>query len=213
MVTPMKKTLLALSLAGLSLTAGLSPVLAANRTLTPAETAEAVYMREEEKLARDVYLTLAEHWYPVEGNSAVVTVLNNIASSEQAHMESMEDILEKYGIPDPVDEAETRGVFVNPDLATLYSQLVARGELTSLDALLVGGLIEETDMRDIKYSIEITKARDIVNVYESLLCGSRNHLRSFAGQIVRTQGSYVAQVLPQAEVDAIVNSPMERCGR
>lgn len=209
----MKKTLFALSLAGLSLAASFNPAIAASRSLTDAEAAEATYMREEEKVARDVYLTLAEHWYPIEGNSAVVTVLNNIAASEQTHMESMEAILEKYSLPDPVDEAETRGVFVNPDLALLYTTLVARGQLTSLDALLVGGVIEETDIHDIQHSIEITKAKDVVKVYENLLCGSRNHLRSFAGQVAQTQGSYVAQVLPQAEVDAIINAPMETCGK
>ncbi|TQV63385.1 MAG: DUF2202 domain-containing protein [Halothiobacillaceae bacterium] len=212
----MNKTLLALAIAGLSLTAGLAPVQAGHRTapvLTAEETAEVLYMREEEKAARDVYLTLAEHWYPTEGNSAVVTALNNIAAAEQTHMERIEAILEKYNLPDPVDAAETRGAFVNPDLALLYTTLVAQGKLTVQDTLRVGGLIEETDIRDLKHSIEITQARDIVNVYANLLCGSRNHLRAFAGQITQTQGGYIAQVLPQTEVDAIVNSPRERCGR
>ena len=213
--TNFKQSLLALALAGIGLgfAAGIAPTQAAERVLTEEEIAEATYMREEEKVARDVYLTLAEYWYPVEGNSAVVTSLINIAASEQTHMDTMEDILEKYDIPDPVDENETSGVFTNPDLQDLHTQLVALGQATSFDALLVGGLIEETDIKDIQESIEVTTAKDIIKVYERLMCGSRNHLRSFAGHIAATQGSYVAQVLPQEEVDAIIASPMETCGK
>jgi hypothetical protein len=63
----------------------------------------------------------------------------------------------------------------------------------------VGGIIVETDMRDINAAIERSQKEDIDLVYESLVCGSRNHLRSYAENIVKTTGvSYVAQVISQA---------------
>jgi len=143
----------------------------------------------------------------------VRSVFSNIASSEQMHMNALLNLLKKYKLPDPAAGNEI-GEFTNTDLQTLYNTLLAKGELSSLDALKVGGIIEEKDMRDIKDAIVRSQKSDIDATYESLLCGSRNHLRSFAKNIETVTGApYVAQILPQIEVDAILQSPIERCGR
>ena len=49
--------------------------------LTPHEIAHMRYMREEEKLARDVYLDLANHWS--------IPVFGKIAQAEQRHMDAV----------------------------------------------------------------------------------------------------------------------------
>jgi hypothetical protein len=49
--------------------------------LNDTETAHLVFMREEEKLARDTYITLNQTWG--------LRVFSNIASSEQTHMDTM----------------------------------------------------------------------------------------------------------------------------
>jgi len=214
----MKKSILPLTMSLIIGLTAATPSLAAGSgrvqtpTLNAQDSAELTYMREEEKLARDVYLSLSDYWYTRSGNLPVVTVMQNIAQAEQQHMDQIEAKLEKYGLPDPVVDENQLGGFVNPELATLYSELLARGQKSSLDALLVGGLIEEVDIQDLKESIEQTKLADLDRTYESLMCGSRNHLRAFASQVAATQGSYVAQLLPQAEVNAIIQSPNERCG-
>lgn len=186
------------------------------RIQTPAlsaqDSAELTYMREEEKLARDVYLTLSDYWYARSGNLPVVTVMQNIAQAEQKHMDQVEAKLEQYGLPDPVLDENQLGGFVNPELAALYNELLTRGQKSPLDALLVGGLIEEVDIQDLKEAMLATQRTDLDSLYDSLMCGSRNHLRAFASQVAATQGSYVAQLLPQAEVNAIITSPHERCG-
>jgi hypothetical protein len=64
------------------------------RPLSPAEQDGLRFMREEEKLARDVYLTLAAQW-----QSAIFA---NIAASEQTHMSSILTLLTRYNVPDPV---------------------------------------------------------------------------------------------------------------
>lgn len=171
--------------------------------LTTEEAANLTLIREEEKLARDTYLALFNKW----GN----IVFSKIASSEQAHMDAILGLLQHYGLPDPA-AGNAPGKFTNPKLQALYSDLTARGLQSELEALKVGGLIEETDIRDLKTSIANTSRPDILKVYENLFCGSRNHLRAFS----RTIGPlisqpYTAMVLTQAEVDAIVNTPMERC--
>jgi hypothetical protein len=184
------------------------PAYAAGKTqsvsLTAAEKADLLYMREEEKLARDTYLTLYEKWG--------LNVFSNIANSEQSHMEAILRLVSKYRLTDPAAGTAV-GEYTDPRLQTLYNDLIAEGNTSSLAALKVGAMIEEVDMRDINASIARTKRTDIRKVYGNLLCGSRNHLRAFASKIVTDTGApYTAQVLEQYEVDAIINSVKETCG-
>jgi hypothetical protein len=174
---------------------------ASAEALTAQEETDILFMREEEKLARDVYRFLYDLWsHPV---------FNNIAESEQHHMDSMAVLVETYGLTDPV-QADSLGAFTNPDLAALYISLTMRGQASLLEALQVGAFIEEVDMRDILAAIENAAHADIIQTYENLLRGSRNHLRAFVRTIESLGVVYEAQVLPQSEVDAIVDSPVER---
>jgi hypothetical protein len=160
-----------------------------------------VYVREEEKLARDVYITLYQTWG--------LAVFDNIATSEETHTTAVEDMIEKYRLTDPVVD-DTVGVFVNPGLAGLYTTLVGRGSENSVEALYVGAAIEELDMIDLQAAIDATDNADIRQLYENLMSGSRNHLRAYVGQIESLGIVYEAQYLTQEEVDEIVASPVER---
>lgn len=198
-----KKTVFFLNAALLAL-ASLMALPAYSATATDEEQTDLLFTREEEKLARDTYLTLYDQWN--------LGVFSNIASSEQSHMDAILKLLLKYNLPDP---AANNGIgeFTNATLQALYITLIAKGETSGLDALEVGGIIEETDMRDIQAAIDRAQHEDIKKTYATLMCGSRNHLRSFAQSIEALTGKpYEAQVLTQAEVDAILASPMERCG-
>lgn len=165
-------------------------------TLTAVEKADLLFMREEEKVARDVYITLGDKW----GTG----IFYNIASSEQKHMDAILKLLSKYGLPDTVSDNGV-GEFTNVDLQALYDSLVAKGDESLLMALQVGGIVEETDVRDLVAARGRTNRTDIKNVYTNLLNGSYNHLRAFAGQIEsRTGQPYVAQVISQEAVDKIL---------
>ena len=182
----------------------------ASAALSADEQADLLFMREEEKLARDTYLTFYALY---ESSGLDLSVFSNIASSEQSHMDAILRLLKKYKLPDPAAGNEI-GEFTDEELQDLYDSLIAAGKESLLAALKVGGLIEETDMEDIKVAIERSGKADIDAVYESLLCGSRNHLRSFARNIeALTQDPYMAQLLEQEEVDEILESPMEKCGK
>ena len=163
--------------------------------LSDIEAAHLVFMREEEKLARDTYITLGESWG--------LKVFSNISRSEQTHMDALLTLLNAYGLEDPVVDNAV-GSFTNVILAGLYVDLVASGEASLLDALYVGAFIEEVDIRDIEYAIAETTKADIIAVYENLIAGSENHLRAFVGQIENSGVEYAAQVLYQSEVDAIL---------
>lgn len=171
--------------------------------LSQAETDSLLYMREEEKLAGDVYTRMDALW----GNS--VPVFGNITSSEATHTEAVRQLLLRYSLPDPA-AGKAVGVFQNPDLQALHNQLVANGSASLIDALKVGVLIEELDMVDINTHLASVDNQDIRTVYESLLKGSRNHLRAYYQTLLKKGGSYTPQYLSQAEFDAIANSAMER---
>lgn len=163
-----------------------------------------VYMREEEKLARDVYNVFTLKWG--------ARPFGNIAQSEQTHMDAVKVLLDRYGLDDPA--ARTRpGVFKNPELQALYTKLVARGGASRIEALKVGALIEDLDLYDLERWLKVTVQPDIKLVYENLAMGSRNHLRAFITALGNSGGSYVPRYLAKADFDKIVAAPMERGGR
>ena len=127
-------------------------------------------MRLEEKLARDVYLTL--------GKTYNQKTFVKIPESEQRHMDAVKVLLDKYEIADPVADNEI-GSFTNVDFTKLYDDLVEKGQTSFKDAMLVGKEIEEMDIKDLVERIEQTDNPDIKSVYENLKRGSENHLRAF----------------------------------
>lgn len=166
-----------------------------------AEQQHANYMLEEEKLARDLYVTLGQKW--------ALMPFKNIPNSEQMHIDSMKQLIKGYLKQNPVIN-ETMGKFNNPDLQALYDQLLVQGLKSPQQALQVGGLVEETDIADLQKALAATQDPQSRQIYEQLMLGSRNHLRAFARQL-RMQGvEYKAQVLPESEVQTILNSPQEQ---
>lgn len=198
-----RKALIGLSFAAIAVTAAPHADESAEVVLPLdyEEEQSLLFMREEEKLARDVYLTFYEQWEK--------PVFANIAESEQTHTDAVAEKIEKYGLPDPVID-DTIGIFVNSFLLEKYYELVAKGQLSELDALMVGAFIEELDIIDLQESIEKTDEADIQELYSNLMRGSRNHLRAFVELIEDATGEdYKAQLLDQEAVDAIADSPYE----
>lgn len=172
-------------------------------SLSSAEQNSLAYMREEEKLAHDVYLQLQSLW------GSNTQIFGNIAASESTHTEAVRQLLVRYKLPDPT-AALPAGQFDNSVLQALYTQLVATGNRSLTDALKVGAAIEELDMIDILAAYNSVDNEDIRRVYDNLLKGSRNHLRSFVNTLSAQGVTYVPQYMKQVDYDAIVNSPIER---
>lgn len=170
--------------------------------ISEQEQAGMILMREEEKLAHDVYTKL----YDLHSQK----IFNNISDSEQTHTDAMLELLNRYEITDPVaDNGE--GVFSDIDLQMIYDNLVALGTPSLLDALYVGAQVEELDIRDIELlKDEVVENDDITMVYDNLLKGSRNHLRSFHKQITTNGGNYEPIYITQDQYNSIVNSDMEK---
>ncbi|MCB0733673.1 MAG: DUF2202 domain-containing protein [Flavobacteriales bacterium] len=170
--------------------------------ITQDEINDLRFLREEEKLARDVYLFS----YAKYGEQ----IFTNISASEQKHMDKVLELLNTYNIQDPAS-ADT-GVFNNPTLQNLYAVLTAKSDSSLLDALWVGATIEDLDIDDIESNIGRTNRSDLLDVYNSLQCGSRNHLRAYASQIKSNGSTYVPQYLSQSDYDDILAGSHESCG-
>jgi hypothetical protein len=168
--------------------------------VTEPLSAEAIsslnFMREEEKLARDVYQVLANQWQ--------VKVFENIVSSEQTHMDQIKCLLDSYQLADSA--STVAGQFNNSELQNLYQTLTARGQTSLVEALRVGALIEEVDIRDLNQGLTLIQVPEIRTVYQSLLEGSKNHLRAFTNNLAQQGETYQSQVLGDAEVAALVGN-------
>jgi len=165
-------------------------------SLTVDEIAGLQFMREEEHLAHDVYVTFYQQYG--------LSIFNNIAGSEATHMASIKTLLDRYGIADPA-AGQPIGVFTNPELQALYNQLIAQGSQSLAAALKVGAAIEEIDIRDLQVRIAGTTHADIKSVYNRLLNGSYNHLRAFANTLKTQTGAvYQPQYLDAATFQSIM---------
>lgn len=163
-------------------------------TLTQAEEDALFYMYEEEKLARDVYTALYEQWE--------LPVFQNIIASEQAHMDSVKTLLVRYGLSEPASQIP--GVFTNQDLQALYDQLITKGKLSTTDAILVGGAIEEIDILDLRERISLTDKPDIKQTFTNLMNGSINHLNAFAQNYQKITGlTYTPQYMTMDEYQSL----------
>ena len=216
---------LALIVSLTSLTLFSANTLAAKKVKVALDKDEAsllTFMREEEKLARDVYLKFAE-MYPKQGVFAEIAT-----SSEQTHTDTIRDKLAQYNLADPNPDTnnlpESLGVFTGEEwgwyFTENYTELTDWGSKSELDALYAGAFIEELDMHDIaecpelmvesSYSdpcgLNYTDEGGLINAYRALIDGSELHLRSYVGQIeaIIGEGNYEAQYLSQDDVDAIL---------
>jgi len=171
--------------------------------LSEEEITNLEFLREEEKLARDVYSFSYEKYGEI--------IFNNISQSEQQHMDQVLKLLNTYQISDP---ASTEiGVFNNAELQNLYDNLIAKSALSLADALIVGATIEDLDIKDIADYELITNKLDILSVLGGLKCGSRNHLRNYTNQLEIINVNYVPQYISLEEYNEIINSSNEKCGR
>jgi hypothetical protein len=167
--------------------------------LTPDEIDGLLWMREEEKLALDVYTALYDRWN--------ARVFSNIAAAEQTHTDSVKTLLDRYGLTDPAADTAT-GVFTDPTIQGLYDDLVAQGSVSLEAALTVGATIEDLDIADLQ--ARATTTPDIALVYGNLEKGSRNHMRAFSTQLSNLGVTYTPAYITQDAYDAIVSSAIER---
>ena len=180
--------------------ANLQAVLLETPSISNDELSVLGKMKEEEKLARDVYTVLYQKW----GSR----IFYNISKAEEKHMNAVILLLKYYGSADTL--VEEAGLFTRPGFQTLYNDLVATGSASVEDAFKTGALIEEMDSKDLTDILESATNENIILVFENLLKGSRNHLRAFIRQLTGLGISYIPVYISADELEQIINSPMEK---
>lgn len=138
-------------------------------TVTETEAAGLLFMREEEKMARDIYAYMYEKYK--------LPVFGNITKSENAHMSAVLRLIVGFNIPD--NSTNNPGEFTNTQIAELYNQLIEMGNVSSIEALKVGVLIEQTDIADLQRVLLPVENASVKTVYTNISKGSEAHLKAY----------------------------------
>ena len=159
-----------------------------------------LFMLEEEKLARDTYEFLDSEWGLIQ--------FANIKISEQSHMDAIITLLERSKTPFTI---LPYGEFEDDHLQDYYNQFVENGQLSQANALQIGATIEDLDIVDLQEFINDAESPSVIKVFESLKCGSGNHLRSFVSSIELSGDTYTIQFLTEEEYNLIISQTHENC--
>lgn len=159
-------------------------------------------IREQRKLARDLYWDLAKHWGSL--------VLVRLGAAEQTHLNTLDTLLDHYGLSDPV-AGHAVGESGDPKFQALHVQIVEVGHRSEMAASQAGLLVEEMSLSDLAAARARTRQPEIAAVYDDLLRNSRNHLRALFRQMQRFEGEYVPQSLSLSDFEAIVWTQPEPC--
>lgn len=168
--------------------------------ISEQEANDLVFLREEEKLAYDVYIYAFEQY----GQN----IFKNISRSELSHTDAVLELIKKYNLVDPVGD-NAPGVFINEDLQAIYTSLTARVDISEAAALEVGATIEDLDIYDIAMMQKNTSNADLIALYDNLICGSRNHLRAFINWL---EEDYTPAYISNELFIEIINGEHEMCG-
>lgn len=162
-------------------------------SISIAERDGLILMREEEKLAADVYAFFYQKYR--------MRIFSNINKSEVRHSDAVLRLLNYFNIPDP---ALTQvGKFTNPNIQALYNKLTVDGS-TLENALAVGAFIEEYDIADLRKLIAETQNADLKMVYTNLLKGSYNHIKAFSKVLASRGVTYSPKIISEQDFNEIL---------
>lgn len=170
--------------------------------LTKAEKEGIQLMREEEKLAHDVYQFFNDKWK--------LPIFSNISNSETRHFNAVGYLIEKFELKDIANPE--KGKFKNRDIAFLYDSLTQKGSESLVEALKVGAFIEEFDIADLQKLLALNTDSIIEGVYQNLLRGSNNHLRAFTGQLESRGERYSPVILSETAFLEVVQGSHQMGG-
>lgn len=143
----------------------------ATSTLSAATASDLVFVRDEERLARDLYAAIAAQYGDALPFSTIV-------NSEQRHFDAVGVLLARYGLADPAS-GKAAGQYANPAIQTLYDTLLAQSKISLAEAYQVGIAVETRDIEDVKKGASDATQADVDRVFTMLLRGSEKHLSAF----------------------------------
>ena len=166
--------------------------------LTDAEVNGILSLREEEKVAYDVYTVMFEKYES--------KVFKNIAENEKEHMNKIKELIDQFNLTDPIaGTIDQKGVFSNKKMQTMYDEMILGGNYGLLDALRAAARFEETDIVDLRKYLSSASDQSVINVYLNLESGSQDHLRSLVKYIEDEGISYKPSYLSKEDFDKIMS--------
>ena len=157
-----------------------STIMDPSQPISDAELIALNKMGEEEFLARDVYIALYDKWE--------IKSFSKISQSEQRHADKILDLTNAYSIENFSDHEI--GIFHDEELQKLYTDLVAKGVVSEVEALRVGAMIEDLDIYDLENFLKDVENTDIKKVFDNLNRGSRNHMKAFISELEKRGATY-----------------------
>ncbi|ATD72829.1 MULTISPECIES: DUF2202 domain-containing protein [Gordonia] len=155
---------------GAAVASAQEPDESAGGALSSQEQSDLVMMREEERLARDLYQQFAQQWG--------AQIFERISTSEQRHYDAVGTLLGRYGVSDP-SAGLAAGTYSDPQLQSAYDGWLARGLASVEQAYAVGAELEAADITELTTAIEVSDEDAIDRVYGKLRTGSEHHLEAF----------------------------------
>lgn len=193
------QTLLAVESDGVSAItrAAISNIFTVTSALNADEIEFLYAVREDEKLAHDVYSVFADK-YPTAPQ------IGRIMNAESTHMAAVDSLFKYYEI-DYVPTTEV-GVFASPERQEQFNTLSAQSS-TLVEAFKTMAFIEEEGIAAYNAVVGDIENVNIKLVIEHLTKASGNHLKAVDRQIKSLGETYTPTVLTQEDYDAIINAP------
>ncbi len=143
------------------------------------------YMWHEEKLAKDIYLSLNEinynkQMYNIATKSETVheNLVEDLAVRYDLNLTNVADYKEYYAKEDLANLAQ--GEFAITKIQDLYNALYDFGKVSPQQTLQVGCMVEVTDINDLnEFIAKSSEASDLLAVFDFLKEGSYKHYWSF----------------------------------
>ena len=154
-------------------------ILAVAATVTPsqaaglssAQTSQLVVLANEEKMAHDLYVTLAD--------ATGLRQFSNIAASETQHLAAVRSLMSQYGVNDPTANLAV-GEFSLSEVRDLYAKLVKQS-VSATAARSAGVKVERLDIAQLRDMLKQFSQTDVRASLAQLKRASFRHLRAFGG--------------------------------
>ena len=173
--------------------AGVTPAFDSTADLT-ADEIEFIYaVREDEKVARDLYFS----FFGTFG----LKPFENIGKAEDNHIKATEKLFDYYEIDYPA--LSENGKFENAIRQKLYDSLLLKGT-PELEAFKVMALLEETNIAEYGEVLKTIVNPNIKIVIENLAKASVNHFKAAIRQITALGGTYAPSLMTQEQYRAVI---------
>ncbi|NTV17903.1 MAG: DUF2202 domain-containing protein [Bacteroidales bacterium] len=179
--------------------AGVTPAFDSTADLT-ADEIEFIYaVREDEKVARDLYFS----FFGTFG----LKPFENIGKAEDNHIKATEKLFDYYEIDYPA--LSENGKFENAIRQKLFDSLLLKGT-PELEAFKVMAMLEESNIVEYGEVLKTIANPNIKIVIENLARASANHFKAAIRQITALGGTYTPALMTQEQYKAVIAIGFEK---